>query len=397
MMTERELKISRTGLFNTFLFICFIVVYEYLIVFYNMGNEVSNWRYYIFAAVTGVAFITYLLEKRQAGKEKRIYGRELLYLIITAALFFIESVMICRRIGAQLPFRVYVQISLFLLPAMYAYVLINIFDMRKVYTLMKCVTIVTIIMYFFEPAHTLIKFLNINNWLNINLIHSISFTESHNFFDTFLQLFLFFNYFKYKVVDETQKKSMTFFCRLTLVFTFLSFKRLGLLFALLIILTRKLLNYDKNLKVPDIVISLFFVFITIAYTKLLQGELFNFAYNKLFNFTSGRNWFLQLWANKKYISYGYGSSMLVIGRYLEMDLTQIYLELNLICLFVYCYTFFKIPKKNLYANLVMLYVFFNMLTSSSLPWSIGWIVMFINVACISSKKYAEEGEKVYET
>ncbi len=395
MIYDGKLKLSRTGFFNSLLFICFIIVYEYLIVFYNMGNEISNWRYYIFALVTCVAFLTYLLEKRQMGKDKKIFGKELLYLIIVAIVFFLISVLKCKNLGVQLPFRVLVQISLFLLPALYAYVLINIFDMNKIISLMKITTIVTIIMYFFEPAHTIFKFLEIDNWMAIELFHSISFTESHNFFDTFLQLFLFFNYFKTKVGDKHEKRKLEKYYRLTLLFTILSFKRLGLLFLFVIIFLKKFIHYDNEIKISTFFKASFFVIVTVLFTKILQGELLSISYDKLFDFTSGRNWFLKIWENKKYISYGYGSSLLVIGRFLEMDLTQIYLELNIYCLFIYCYAFFCISKNNLYTNLIMLYVFLNMLTSSSLPWSIGWIVMFTNVACITSNKYSiEKGESL---
>lgn len=390
MKEERKIKLTKLDLINIAFLVIFVSIYEYLIVFYNMGNEISNWRYYLFAVVTCFSFIMYFLQRRKKYNRKEKYGRELLYLIITAIIFLIVSIQKCKIQSVSLPFRVWVQISLFLLPALYAYALTNIFNMEKIFILMKLVTIITIIMYFLEPAHNLFMFFDIRNWLNINLIHSISFTESHNFSDTFLQLFLFFNYYKEKVTDERERKKLKPFSNITLLFTILAFKRFSVLFVFCMIIMKKFIHYDKKIKIPTTIVAMFFVIITILYTKLLQGKLISIEYNKLFDFTSGRNWILYLWAEKNYVSYGYGSSMLVINRFLEMDLTQIYLELNVACLFIYCYTFFKIPKKNLYANLVMIYVFFNMLTSSSLPWSIGWIVMFINVASIATNKYEKE-------
>ena len=85
---------------------------------------------------------------------------------------------------------------------------------------------------------------------------------------------------------------------------------------------------------------------------------------------------------KGYLSYGYGTSMLVIGRYLEMDLVEIYMELNIFCLIIFIYSYFNICKKNIYANIIMIYVLANMLTASSLPWQISWVIMMINISFI---------------
>ena len=85
--------------------------------------------------------------------------------------------------------------------------------------------------------------------------------------------------------------------------------------------------------------------------------------------------------------------MLVIGRYLEMDLIQIYLELNVVALFIFCYAFFRIANRSIYSLLIMTYTFVNLLTASSLPWSLGWIILLLTVLLISSGKANKEGYK----
>ena len=77
---------------------------------------------------------------------------------------------------------------------------------------------------------------------------------------------------------------------------------------------------------------------------------------------------------------------MLIGRYLEMDLVQIYMELNIIAVFAFSYVYFKIAGENVYSILVMTYAFFNMLTASSLPGSLSWIVAFLTIASVSSDK-----------
>ena len=124
----------------------------------------------------------------------------------------------------------------------------------------------------------------------------------------------------------------------------------------------------------------------------MMGQMFNNI--DLFSLTTGRNYILSLWEAKNYFSYGYGTSLLVINRYLEMDLLQVLLELNIISVFIFCFCYFRVAKKSLYSFLIMFYAFSNMLTASSLPYSLGWILLFITVFCISSDKCEDEGIKI---
>ena len=41
----------------------------------------------------------------------------------------------------------------------------------------------------------------------------------------------------------------------------------------------------------------------------------------------------------------------------------------------------------------MIYTFVNLLTASSLPWSLGWIILLLTVLLISSEKANQEGYK----
>ena len=69
----------------------------------------------------------------------------------------------------------------------------------------------------------------------------------------------------------------------------------------------------------------------------MEGSLFTNI--DVYNLTTGRNYILSLWQKTGYFSYGYGTSMLVINRYLEMDLIEIFLELDVFCLLVFCFVF----------------------------------------------------------
>lgn len=381
---------------NIFLYILYIITYSAMVVYQGMGNSISNWRYYILAIATIVSFISMMIVNGVKFYKKKIFGKELLFTIITAIIFLLISIFKAINAKVFLHYRTFVQISLFLLPSLYAFFIINIFSIKTIFRLFEITTIIIIILYFQESRHTIFDFFKFENWKNINFFESRSFTETHNFAEMFLQLFLFFYYFKDLCSNHIEKKTLTIFSIITFIFTILSFKRMGVLFAIFIIIIKhlkRIINYYNKVKFkPALLLGIVFTILTMIYTLFMQGKIFTNV--DVFKLTSGRSWIMSLWANQNYLSYGYGSSMLIIGRYLEMDLIQIYLELNVFALFLFCFTFLRIAKKNIYANIIMIYAFMNLLTSSSLPWTGGWVVMLISIACISSDKVENENKKI---
>ena len=361
------------------LFFIYVTVYTTVVSIYNFGHPVANLRYYVLFLLCILSAIVYLISKKT--KNKKIFGKENLYLIVVSLVFLVFSYIKACSVSMSLNLRTFVQISLFLLPTLYSFYVVNFISKKHIYAMLKIALVIIIITYFFdmqEVKHNILEFFRISNWLSIDYLHSVSFTESHNWAETFLQLFLFF-FFAYHT--DKNDKSLKRYCITSLIFTLLAFKRLGMLFALFICFFGKKIieknNFKKNHK---ILLTFTFVISTIFYISFMQGKIFD--YNTVFSLTTGRNWILKLWEMKGYLSYGYGTSMLVIGRYLEMDLVEIYMELNIFCLIIFIYSYFNICKKNIYANIIMIYVLANMLTASSLPWQISWVIMMINISFI---------------
>ena len=334
-------------------------------------------------------FITLIVRFRGKLKEKNIYGKNLLLVILVGILFLIFSLYKAWEVGYSFNFRTIVQIGLVVMPAMYVLCFVNIFSTKSIINLMKATTIILVIIYFCEPNHNILSFFNIENWAKINLSKSNSFTESSMCAEAFLQLFLFFYYFS-KKKNMKSDKTFKIYVWINFVFTILSFKRLGMLFAISIIVLEKIVDFKGKIS-PKFawLFTILFTVGTILYTKFMQGEIF--INIDVYKFSTGRDYILSLWEKKDYLSYGYGTSMLVIDRYLEMDLIQIYMELNIIALFVFCFAFFKIAGSKIYSILIMLYTFVNLLTASSLPWSLGWIILLLTVVLISSGKAEKEG------
>ena len=385
------IRYKKGNLITAFIYGIYIISYLTVLIIYGMGTSVANIRYYLLFGATILAGLILLLKK----EKNKIYGKSILTIVALSMFLLIMSYIKAKSVGMPLAMRTYIQISLILLPALYSFELINLFSIKSINRLMKFTLFILIIMYMLEPKHNIIQFLSLKNWLAIDFFHSISFTESNVCSESFLQLFLFFLFFSDAQDDELSinKKNNKICLIISLIFTILSFKRLGVVFAIIMIFVKKFVDIRAEIsKKYILVLSIVFTLLTYFYTKIMMGQMFNNI--DLFSLTTGRNYILSLWEAKNYFSYGYGTSLLVINRYLEMDLLQVLLELNIISVFIFCFCYFRVAKKSLYSFLIMFYAFSNMLTASSLPYSLGWILLFITVFCISSDKCEDEGIKI---
>lgn len=379
-----QFNVKRKNWLTDLIYVLFVICYLVVLLFWGMGASFSQIRYYIFMLATVVAGIILFLRKKTI-----IYGKNILLVVPLGLLFLAMSLQRASEAKHTLLFRTYVQISLIVLPALYAMFLINLLKLESIIKLMEITLICTVIVYFMEPGHGIMDFLNVENWLNISIIHSRSFTESDICSETFFNLFLFFNFYKNAKGKKVKPKHTRMLYNISLLFTLLCFKRLAMLAAVCIIILNRIIDWRGSVSkylVPAV--ALFFTTSTVLYTEFMKGNLLPGF--DIYNFTTGRDYILSLWKRINYISYGYGSSMVLIGRYLEMDLVQIYMELNIVAVFAFACVYFKIAGTNVYSVMVMTYAFLNMLTASSLPGFLSWIVTFLTIASISSNKCKQE-------
>ena len=379
---------------NIFGYIIYLLIYVVTVSLFGFGNSISNFRYYSLFFLCLLSFLIVLLAKKQLKKE--YINKSLLFSIFVGIIFLIISYVKAHNLNMDLQLRTFVQISLFLLPTIYAFYISNFLSIEKIIQMMKITLVILIFAYFFdfqEPKHHLLQFFNLQNWLSIDYVHSNSFTESNHWSEVFLQLFLFFYYYAHSNERNfCDKKNISIYQNISFLFTIFSFKRLSILFSIIILFFGKYVINKEFKKKHFCLFTLIFVIATIVYTRFMMGDFFD--YDVVFNLTSGRNYILSLWKLQNYVSYGYGTSLLVIGRYLEMDLVQIYMELNLFALIIFVFFYFYICKKNIYLNSIMLYFFLNMLTASTLPQQIGFLVMMISISCIM--KINDQGDVVDE-
>lgn len=368
---------------NILFYLIYLLIYVFTVSIYGFGNSIANFRYYALMILCVASGIIVLVSKKENSIQ--FINKQFLLSIVVAVVFLFFSYQKAIVAGIPLSIRTYVQISLFLLPTLYAFYLSNYLNVDNLIKLMKFTLIILVFIYFFdfqEKSHHILQFFSIKNWISIDYLHSNSFTESHNWSEAFLQLFLFFYYFYNS--NEKKRKDLKSYMIISFIFTMLSFKRLAMLIAFFFfIFGKKIINWKTN-RDYKYVLTIFFFVGTILYTKFMQNKFLD--YNTVFDLTSGRNWILMMWQMKGYLSYGYGSSLLVIGRYLEMDLVQIFLELNIFCLLIFIYCFFNLCQKRMYSISIMFFFFLNLLTSSSLPWQICWVILMISIATINKEE-----------
>lgn len=376
-----KIQLRETGTF--FEYFIFLMISTVCLSVIGIENSIANIRYYLLALIIFVGITKVLIKNsKEMFDSKERVADELLYIIGIALIFFVISVYKAMKSGYMLSFRTIVQISLVLFPALYAYVLINLLSERTIVYLFEITFVVSVCFYVYEVG--IGEFLNIGNWLSISYLHSYSPFENSTYAEVFLYCFFFFNYFRH--TDVVNKKNLQIYTIFSFIFVFLSFKRLQILAAMAVLMISILINMRKKIKYRYVFgMSLIFIIGTIIYQKFVSGQINIFGIDPYY-FTTGRSYIFGLWKSKNYLSYGFGTSMLVINRYLEMDLIQIYMELGMFALAIFSFIYFWIVRKNTYATILMVYSFGNMLTASSLPSSLAWILTFVLVATISSDK-----------
>lgn len=368
------------------LYILFLFTYYFLVSKIGMGAPVANIRYYFMFILSIIGLITLAYRSKFRGT----YSNNLLLTILVGLFFLIISKVKADSVGYTLDIRTFVQIFLVVCPSLIAYSIVNNFSIREIINIMKVTTIITIFGYFMESSHSISNFLNISNLSPFKLFSNGSILESSMCSEVFVQLFCFFFYFKDLNFENKEKKSLEFFSKLTFCFAVMSFKRLAVVFCILLPFICKFINLKgQNYKKRYIITSIIFCVLTVLYSKFMKGELFTNI--DVYTFSTGRDYILSLWKSYNYFSYGYGTSMLVIGRYLEMDLVQIYMEIGVVSVFVISFVYFKIVNRSNYSYLIMLYSFFNLLTASSFPSPVSWIILFVTVGVIASDKLIDEG------
>ncbi|QOL32677.1 hypothetical protein [Bifidobacterium eulemuris] len=261
-----------------------------------------------------------------------------------------------------------------LLPAIMAYGVLNTLSFKELQNCMVIIFISSVIGYLCELGF---KHVSIDMIVNADYANSSSPFESSYFAGMSITLCFFYCYYR-------KNRLLTI---LSVLYVIATFKRLAIIFAILFFILPFFLNLDKKLPTWNRqVLKLFFLLVTYIYYWLLLPQteeiFFNIFHDTQQHFTMGRNVFLDTLINSDYRAFGYGSTDIVLGFSLEMDLIQIALEMGPIILFLFINSFWNLTADNIYITFIILFEFANFLTSHSLNSNYKWGLTFIVIGMI---------------
>lgn len=363
-----------------------LVIFNYLVastVYYvstAIWGMTNNIRYAGLLFAICANFIILIINNRGVDFSN-VIGKNFGFILLLGIYLILASIVKTHETQVTLSSRVWVQTAYLIIPALYAFTLSNLLNKKTLMNLVKYTFLLTLILYIHEIG--VVNFLSVSNWSAISFSQSDSAFESSDFSGIFT-VSLFYFYWDRFILLNKEKNKIWFCC--SMIFAILAWKRLSVVFVVLLWILSKIFDIKKNInKIIPIITGLVFGPITVVYTLFVEGW-YNPLNLNVDEFTKGRDYTLKLWANYGYASYGYGSSYELIHRYLEMDLVQMYLEVGCFAVILFGLVYFNLTKKNLFAYMIMLYEFLNMLTASSLPSVFDWSLVLTLIAFSANNK-----------
>ena len=211
--------------------------------------------------------------------------------------------------------------------------------------------------------------------------------ESSAFPDAMMSLFCFFTYF-----NKGNKKWMwiSYICIL------LMNKRFIVLFATVLMIMvyvpyfKRVFNKTVNKKlywIPVIIFTISPLIICYLTDPAVESEIFHTYGFNLQDFWMGRDEMLQYYVNNHFLSYGLGSTFDFRGKLFELESVKFYFETTLVGSFLISFTYWKIVRKNFFTLLLMLYIFINMNTSTSIiTGAFAWVFYFILIGVVNKNE-----------
>lgn len=311
------------------------------------------------------------------NKRKFIFTKELKnVLFVSITLIVISCIEIL--INDKLNNITFEEIFKLILPIIYVFLIINTLEFEEIYSAMRITLIMSIIAYIIEIGSSNFS---ISNIISMNFENSYSPFESHFASGTSIAMCTFFLYYR-------KDKLFTI---LSFAFAIFTFKRLSVLFAILLMFLPMFINVDKEVgKKLRIFFKICFIALPLLYYIFLLPSSSEFFYKVIgesqSKFTMGRSNMLSYINGSNFKSFGLGSSTIFIGRSLEMDLIKIYIETGIIGLVVLVSCYWECAGKTRYTYIYMLFQFINLVTSHSLENSFNWILVFMTIGCITYKQ-----------
>lgn len=269
-------------------------------------------------------------------------------------------------------------------PIIVAFILVNFYSIDELRLSMKISFVIIFVGYLIFDIG--FRGLTLNDITSISFVESYSPFESHYFSPQAMAFCCFFMYFR-------ENRWITFF---SCVFVFMTYKRLMIVAMLILFVIPKIFNSDyKVKKYINIAIILIFVISSYVLLNMLKLGDINILGISLDQLTMGRSYFYRLLMETGYTSYGLNTSVIALGRDLEMDLIKLLLEVGIFGLLSYIVSIVLIGGQKLYNVLLVVFVLGNSLISHFFDITYFWIVFYITIYCIKNSHVTNNYSRLF--
>ena len=370
---------------NIALFLAAVFVQIFTIQYESEGM-LSKIKYVVCGCGIGVGLLA------MAGNKTRpMMLRELGKVLSVIAVFRVITGLCILNVGYGNE-RTSVEALLMILPIIYAFTLINTLEFRQINACMMVVLLASMVAYFVDLHMTLSQI--ITALLSVNPAESYSALESSSFAGVSIALALYYLYFRRNKLG----------CILSFVFVFFTFKRLAMLTVLVLLVLPQFVDCSKPVSRRMLRFTKMAVFvIALLYFWLMTPTGSSWAQSRLGinfdSFTMARSWrFNLLWNNPNFVNTGLGSTWTFLdSRYgfsLEMDIVRLLIEVTPIGVAVFVNNMFDFVKANRYCFIVMIYLFFNLITSHSLANMFSWLMYYVIFGTIIYRSAVHEAPRL---
>lgn len=363
----------KTSTINLYVFVIAIIVQVFTINYESAG--IISYLKYIICLLGIIMSITIMKRKHRVlvmkDDTKRLLTVPVVFMVIT----FIKGIYV--HTFSQ---RTLIEFLLMIIPIIYSYCLINTLSAKQLEKGMMATLIISFIGYWYNLGmnpNMIVKSLLMSDFATSN-----SALESSQFAGISISLCLYYLYYRKNKIGVI----------LSFLFVLFTFKRLAILVALIMVFLPKVFDVTKAVgrKTFWIIVLGFFIS-SIAYFWVMipqNGLAVQSATNiNLNDFTMGRFWrFSLIYNNPNYVNYGLGSTytylMKTRGFALEMDICRLIFEVSVVGVAIFIYQYFSVVKKNWYCTFLMIYLFFNMITSHCLASMFSWLIVYMTIGSI---------------
>lgn len=370
-------------LFGNFLF--------YINVLDRTASTTITYFFILFPAIVGIIPICKVLINK---KYKFKYIHELNTGIFIFVVFLIISLIKSHQVGVFTVGTIGELVRIFI-PFFYTFIAINFLSKSDIRFFVKLALLVAWISFLLELNFSSISF---------NDIKAISFVNSYSPFENSAVSLLSYALSIYFIYYWKKMPVWTFF---SVLLVFLTFKRVYILteICLLIIVLLK----KQNIKINNFIMyvsSFFWIGAVKIYMFMLQPQNYNWDLEKLHfdvasfsMFRAYRVWFL---IQHNFTSYGLGSTTKELqigwlrGATLELDFIKILMELGLIGIIIFIFSYYRLTRNNFYSYVVMSFTFLQLLMANGLTGYLEWAIILTTIALINYDKINDNiDSKIY--